>query len=141
MNASKTVDARKTIEQNTSATIEQNASKTIKVGTAKDFLTCINYLLEESRHMTTLIGKIITMNQMTGTEQPDRILLPTNEIRGSVSISHPFRTYTDNRPDPTIQPTIVHFKQVNGLGNSDQKHFPIGILNSSIDIPWSWSEY
>ena len=74
---------------------------------------------------------------MMGTEQPAQILLPTTEIVGSISIANPFRTETANQRDPTIQPTIVPFKQANVPGNSDHKYFPIGSLNSGMDVPRS----
>ena len=72
---------------------------------------------------------------MVGTEQLEEILLPTTEIGGSVSIANTLRTDTDNRTDPTIQPTIVHIDQATKRVQSDQNHFPIGILNSGIGVP------
>ena len=75
---------------------------------------------------------------MTGTEQPAQILLPTNKIGRSVIIMNMPRTDTSNRMDPTNQQTIIHFKQVNGLGHSDCNHFPIGILEKFIDVYRSW---
>ena len=74
---------------------------------------------------------------MMGTEQPAQISLPTTEIGESISIVNPFRTETANQKDPIIQPTIVHLKQSNVPGNSDQKYFPIGSLNSGMDVPRS----
>ena len=62
MNASKKVDA--------SEKIEQNVSKIIKAGTEKYFLTCLDNLLEESKIITTLIGKGITRNWLKGMEKP-----------------------------------------------------------------------
>ena len=87
--------------------------------------------------MTTPIGESITSNQMTGREQLAQILLPTTEIGGSVSIANTIRTDTENWNEPTIQPTIVHLKQVTVAGHSDRNHFPISILNGFIDIPRS----
>ena len=37
--------------------------------------------------------------------------------------------------EPTSQPTIVHLKQATGPVHNDRNHFPIGILNSGIDVP------
>ena len=85
--------------------------------------------------MTTSPGEIITRNQMTGTEQPDQILFPTNEIGGCVSIANTLRNNTENRTDPTIQITTVHLKQVNRPRKSDRNHFSIGSLNNGIDVP------
>ena len=69
-----------------------------------------------------------------GTEKPDQILLTTIEIGGSVMISNTLRTDTENRTDTTIQPTIVHLRKSTGPGQSDRNHFPIGSLNSGIDV-------
>ena len=74
---------------------------------------------------------------MTGTEQLDKILFPITKIVGSVSIADTLRTGTANCTDPTIQPTIFHPKQATRLGRSDRNHFPIGSLNSVIDVPRS----
>ena len=73
-----------------------------KAGAAKYFLACIDNILAESRRITTPLGKSITRNWVTGTEQPDQILLPTTEIGGSVSIVNTLRTDTENWKDPTI---------------------------------------
>ena len=64
-------------------------------------------------------------------------MLPTTEIGGSVSITNTLRAYTENWTDPTIQPTIIHFKQVTGPGHSDPNHFPIKSLNIGTDVPRS----
>ena len=56
---------------------------------------------------------------MTGTEQLAHILLLTTEIGGSVGMANILRTDTENRTDPTIQPTIFHLKQETGPGHSD----------------------
>ena len=66
---SKRVDVRETIEKNT--------SKTIKAVIAKYFLTCVDNILAESIQMNTALGKVITRNQLMGTEQPAQILLTT----------------------------------------------------------------
>ena len=87
--------------------------------------------------MATPLGKSITRNRITGTEQPAKILLPTTEIGGSVIIANTLSTDTENFTEPTIQPTIFHLKQATGLGHSDWNHFPIGILNSGIGVPIS----
>ena len=47
------------------------------------------------------------------------------------------RIDTSNRTNPTSQPTIVYLKQATGPIHNDQNHFPIGILNSGIDVPRS----
>ena len=87
--------------------------------------------------MATLLGESITRNRMTGTEQLSQILLPTTETWGSVRITKTLRADTANCMDPTIQPTIIHFKQETGPGHSDRNHFPIGGLNSDIWVPRS----
>ena len=84
--------------------------------------------------MATTHGKSITRNQMTGAEQPDQILFPTTEIGGSISIADTLMANTENWTDPTIQPTIIHFKQVTVMRYSDRNHFSIMILNSGIDV-------
>ena len=66
--------------------------------------------------MDTLIGKSITSNWMMVTEQLAQILLPTNEIGGYLSIKNTLRDDTANWMDPTIQKTIIHFKQATGPG-------------------------
>ena len=58
-------EANKTIEKNTSKKIGQNASKTI------DFKAYLDNMIQELKLLTTPLGKIITMNMMMGTEQPD----------------------------------------------------------------------
>ena len=45
------------------------------------------------------------------------------------------RDDTANQTYPTIQLATAQFNQVTATGHSDQKHFPIGILNSGIDVP------
>ena len=68
---------------------------------------------------------------MTDTEQPAQILLPTENggsVKFSLGIVNSFRTHTENRTDPTIQPTIVHSNQATRIGHSDQENFPIGSL-------------
>ena len=72
-----------------------------------------------------------------GTEQPAQIFLTTTEIGGYVSIANTLKYGTKNRTNPTIQPTIFHFKQSTKQGNSDWNHSPIGSLNSGIDVPRS----
>ena len=47
------------------------------------------------------------------------------------------RADTENRADPTIQPIIVHLKKVTGPEHNERNHFPIGSLNSGIDVPRS----
>ena len=52
------------------------------------------------------------------------------------------RNDTDNRTDPTTQPTIFHLKQSTLTRHSDRNHFPIGILDSGIHVPRSgWNIY
>ena len=72
-----------------------------------------------------------------GKEQPSQVLLLT-EIGGSVKllvgITHPFRTHTENRNDPTIQPTTVHSNQVTGLVYSYRDHLPLSSLKSGTDV-------
>ena len=63
--------------------------------------------------LPTTLGKSITMNRITGTENLAQIFFPNPEIGGSISIVNPLRADTENQKDPTIQPTIVHFKQSN----------------------------
>ena len=91
--------------------------------------------------MATTLGKIITMNWMTGTEKPAKILLPTTEIGGSVKylmgIANPFRTEIANQTDPTIQPTVTHFNQLIGMLHSYWNHFCLGSLDSGTDVPRS----
>ena len=86
--------------------------------------------------MTNPLGEIITRNWMTGTEKPVQIFLDT-EIGESVSIANTIRSYTVNRMDPSIQPTIFHLKEVTVPVHSDQNHPPIGSLNSDIGVPRS----
>ena len=74
---------------------------------------------------------------MMGTEQPAQILLPANEIGGSVSILNPFRTDTEICTDPIIQTTIVQFNQATLPGHNYRNHFPILSLNSGINVPIS----
>ena len=96
-----------------------------------------DYLKNLPNLLTTLLGKIIPRNLMTGTRKPAQVLLPT-EIGGSVKflvgIAHPLINHTANWNDPTIQPTIVHPNQSNGRGNSDQNYSPIGSLDSGNDV-------
>ena len=81
----------------------------------------------------------ITRNWMTGTKQLIQILLPTREIGGTVKnlmgIVNPFLADTENCTDPTIKPTIDHFKQVTIPRYSYQNHLSIVSLNSGIDVP------
>ena len=86
--------------------------------------------------MTNPLGEIITRNWMTGTEKPVQIFLDT-EIGESVSIANTIRSYTVNRMDPSIQPTIFHLKKVTGPGHSYRNHFLFGSLNRGIDVPRS----
>ena len=76
---------------------------------------------------------------MTGTERTDQILFMTTEIEGSIKyimgIADPFRTNTENRMDPTIQPAITHLNQVTGTGHSDCNHFNLGSLDGGHRIP------
>ena len=74
---------------------------------------------------------------MAGMEQPAQILLPNTEIRVFVSIVDTLRTDTANQTDLTIQPTIFHLNQATGPGHNERNHFPIGGLNSGIDVPRS----
>ena len=74
---------------------------------------------------------------MAGTEQPAQIVFPTTEIGGSVIIANTLRTDTENWMDLTIQPTIFHLNQATGPGHNERNHFPIGCLNSGIDVPRS----
>ena len=107
---------RKIIEQKKSKTIEQNASKTI------DFITYLENMLSEGNSPTTTFGEIITRNLMTGTEQSDQVLLPT-EIGGSVKflvgIANQFRTNRVNWTDHTLQSTIFHSNKYTELGYND----------------------
>ena len=145
MNVSKTVEARKIVEQIASKKVEQIANKTIeqiamkkiKAVTEKYFIPCLDNLLVESRKMTTPLGKSITRNWIIGTEQPAQMLLQTTEIVGSVSIANPLRYDTVIQTDPNIQPTIVHFKQATIPGGSDWNHLPIGSFNIGIYVPIS----
>ena len=141
MNAIKTVGASEKVAQIASKTFEvgktikKNASKKVKAVKAKYFLTCIKNILAQSIQMTTLFGKIITRDQMTGMEQLGQILLPTTEIGGSVSITNTFKTETTNQTNLDIQPTILHFKNLTELEHSELNHFPIRSLDSGIDVP------
>ena len=54
-----------------------------------------------------------------------------------MDIADPFSTDTENRTDPTIQPTVVHLNQATGLGNSDRNHPPLISLDSGTDVPIS----
>ena len=87
--------------------------------------------------MITPLEKSITRNQITGMEQPAKILFPATKIGGSVSITNTLRTDTENRNYATIQPTIFHLNQATRPRHSDQDHFPIRNLNSGIDAPIS----
>ena len=69
------------------------------------------------------------------TEQPDKILFPTNVIGGSVSIANKLMNDTANWMNPTIQPIIAHLKKSAVPGHSDRNHFPIGSLNIGIGVP------
>ena len=75
------------------------------------------------------------MNRVIRKEKPDQVLLPTTEIRGYVSIANKLRSDTASQTNTTIQQTLFHIKKVTGLGHSDWNHFPIGSLNSGIDVP------
>ena len=72
---------------------------------------------------------------MTG--MADQVLL-NNEIgvyvKLSVGIANPFRNNTENWADHTIKPTIVHFNQYTGPGNSDWDLYPLGSLDSGTDV-------
>ena len=91
--------------------------------------------------MASQIGKSITSTQMRGTEKPDQISLTTTEIGGSVKylmgVSNPFRTDKENLTDPTIEPSIIHFKKVTVPGHSDWKLTPFGSFDSGTDVPRS----
>ena len=87
--------------------------------------------------MTNLLGKSITRNQITGTEQLSQIMFLTTEIGGSVSTANTLRTNTVNRRGPTIQPTIIHLNQATRMGHSERNHFLIGSFNSGIGVPRS----
>ena len=142
-------DASKTIEHNVRKIFEHNVRKTKK--TAKQlnkvrvkkkeiityiphFKACLDNLLNP---LTTLLGKNIPSNLIMGKEQPSQVLLLT-EIGGFVKllvgITHPFRTHTENRNDPTIQPTTVHSNQVTGLVYSYRDHLPLSSLKSGTDV-------
>ena len=97
-------------------------------------------MLSEANSLTTLLGKIIARNLMTGIEQPAQVSLSTEiggSVKFSVGITNPFRTNTTNRTDPNIQPTTVHCKQATVLGHSDQYHTPLWSLDSGTDVPRS----
>ena len=103
-------------------------------------LTCLESLIVELGQTITPLDKIITRNWLTGTEQPDKILLSTTEIGGSVSIANTLRTDTENHKDPNIQPTTIHIKQSSRPRHSERNHFHIGSLNSGIDVPrYGWN--
>ena len=51
-----------------------------------------------------------------------------------MGIANPFTTDTENRKDPTIQPTIVHFNQATVPGHSDWNHFLLSSLYSGTDV-------
>ena len=91
--------------------------------------------------MVTLIGKSITRNWMTGTEQTDQISFPATEIEGAVKypmgIANPFRTDAENRTEPAIKPTIVHSYQATVPVHSNQNHPPLESLDSGTDVPRS----
>ena len=77
---------------------------------------------------------------MTDTEQLAQILLPTENggsVKFSLGIVNSFRTHTENRMDPTIQPTIVHSNQANRPVLSDWYHLPLSSLCSGTDVPRS----
>ena len=78
---------------------------------------------------------------MIGTEQTYQILIPTTEICGSVKysmgITNLFRTDTENRTDPNIQPTIVYLNQATLMVHSYWNHFSLGSLDSVTDVPRS----
>ena len=88
--------------------------------------------------MDTPLEKIISRNWMTSTEQPDQISLLTTEIGGSIQyfmgILNPYRNNTENRTDPTIQPTSIHFNQSTLPGHSDCDHLPLGNFYSGTDV-------
>ena len=77
----------------------------------RNFNTYLDNLIQEAKLLNKPLGKSIPRNLMIGTEQPDQVSF-TTEIGGSVKflvdITNPFRTHSENRTDPTIQPTIVH---------------------------------
>ena len=72
----------------------------------KDYLVNV---LPEANLLFTSAEKSFTRNQMTGTEEPAKILFLTTKIGGFFTIANPLRTDTMNYADPTIQPNIVHF--------------------------------
>ena len=117
-----------------SKTIEQNAREII------DFKSYLGNMIQEAKLLTAQLGKSITRNLMTGTEQPAQVLLPT-EIGGSVQFSvgivNQFRTHKSNRTGPTIQQTIVQSKKATGPGQSDWEYFPLTSLDSGTDVPRS----
>ena len=55
----------------------------------------------------------------------------------TTSLRKSLRTDTANWTYPTIQPTIAHLNQETRPLHNDQNHFPIGSLNSCIDVPRS----
>ena len=123
----------------------QNASKTIERNTRKQKEIVRNQIVYTPHFkpyldnlttplLTVPLGKSITRNRMTGTEQPDQIFLRTTEIGGSISIVKTLKADTENWKDTTIQQTIFQFKQANVPGNSDLNHFLIGSFNSGIDV-------
>ena len=70
---------------------------------------------------TTPLENSITVTQMKGTKELVQISLMTAEIRRAnkhlVGIANSFKADTENRMEPTIQPTTVDFKQVIGTAH------------------------
>ena len=67
----------------------------------------------------------------------NQFLLPIGTIESeelSAGITHPFRSHRVLQNNPTIKPTIFHYNQATGCGNSDQYCFPLGSLKSGTDV-------
>ena len=126
--ANKSMVVRKTVY--TSKTIEHIARETIEPNASNKFKQIVSEQKEIARNqiayhphftayldniptpsLTTPLGKIIARNWMTRTEQSAQILWPATEIGAYINNANPLRSDTANWMDPTIQPTIFHFKK------------------------------
>ena len=113
----RTVDARKRIEPNASKRINPNARNCFEQIASKQ--------KEIARNQNTYAPNLKS--------HLDNLTIPSL----NTPLGKSLRTDIENWTDTTTQPTIFHLKKSNGLGHIEPNPFPIGSLNSGIDVPIS----
>ena len=122
--ANKSIIVSKTIALNVSKTIVPNVSEKIK--------QIANNKIEQ------IVSKQNEIEINKNVYNPHcKAFLDNNPIPSlTTPIGKSFRIYTENRTDPTIQPTIDHLKQATRPGHSDRNQFSTRSLNSGIIFPY-----